>query len=96
MCDLMSAALFTNGHRLIAIMLGRLEMDVDDCISAYSKLMELVFAKKSNWSLVGWTGVINAQFESTRLKNALEEVFTDQGIPKTDLLNDGQTRGCRV
>ena len=96
MCDLISAAFFTNGHRLIAIMLGRLEMGVDDCISAYSKLMEFVFAKKSSWSLVGWTGEIKAQFDSKRLKSAIEEVITHQGIAKTTLLNDRQSRGCRV
>jgi hypothetical protein len=29
-------------------MLGRLEMDVDECVSAYSKLMESVFEDKSS------------------------------------------------
>ena len=96
MCDPISTALFTNGHRLIAIMLGRLEMDVDDCILAYSKLMESMFAKKSSWSLEGWTGEIKAQFDSTRLKSAIEEAITHQGIPKTSLLNDEQARGCKV
>ena len=33
-------------HSLIAIMLGRLEMDVDDCITAYINLAENVFSQK--------------------------------------------------
>ncbi|PGH27746.1 hypothetical protein AJ80_00534 [Polytolypa hystricis UAMH7299] len=31
---------------LIAIMLGRLEMDVDECIEAYNNLVESVFGEK--------------------------------------------------
>ena len=96
MCDLLSAAFFTNDHRLIAIMLGRLEMGVDECISTYRKLMESVFGEKSSWSPICWTGGIKARFDSTRLKSAIEDVITHQGISKTDLLNDGQSRGCKV
>ena len=96
MCDLISAAFLTNGHRLIAIMLGRPEMNVDDCISAYKKVMESVFGEKPSWLPIGWTGGIKARFDSTRLKNAIEDVITQQGISKTDHLDDGQSRGCKV
>lgn len=34
--------------RLLAIMLGRLEMDVDECITAYSDLAAAVFGDKMN------------------------------------------------
>jgi hypothetical protein len=37
--------------RLIAIMLGRLEMDVDECISAYNTLIRAVFVEKSTVKL---------------------------------------------
>ena len=84
------------GYRLIAIMLGRLEMGVDECISAYKKLMEFVFGKKTSRLPIGWTGETKARFDSTRLQNAIEDVITHQGIPKTELLNDGKPRGCKV
>jgi hypothetical protein len=77
-------------------MLGRLEMDVDECISAYSKLMESVFGEKSSWLPIGWTGRTKAQFDSTRLKKAIEEVVIDQGASTTDLFNDRSPRGCKV
>ena len=77
-------------------MLGRLEMGVDECISAYSKLMRSVFGEKLSWSPIGWTGGTKAKFDSTKLKNAIEEVISHQGISKTEPLNDGQQRGCRV
>ncbi len=83
-------------YRLIAIMLGRLEMGVDECISAYSELMESVFGGKSSRLPMSWTGGTKAKFDSEKLKNAIEDVITHQDISKTDRLNDGQTRGCRV
>jgi hypothetical protein len=77
-------------------MLGRLEMNVDECILAYSKLMESVFGEKSSWLPIRWTGRTKAQFDSTRLKNAIEEVVIDHGASTIDLFNDGSPRGCRV
>jgi len=57
-------------------MLGRLEMDVDKCISAYTKFMESVFGEKLSWLSFSWTGRTEAQFNSIRLKNAIENVIT--------------------
>ena len=82
--------------RLIAIMLGRLAMDVDECISAYCELMKIVFDEKSSWLPFSWTGRTRAQFDSKRLKNAIEEVISCHGASKTDLFNDENPRGCRV
>jgi hypothetical protein len=86
----------TDITRLIAIMLGRLEMDVDDCISAYSMLIKTVFDEKSRRIPLGWTGKTKAQFDSSRLKSAINEVMTIHGVPEAELFNDGITRGCRV
>ena len=86
----------TDISRLVAIMLGRLEMDVDECISAYNKLMQNVFDGKSSWLPVGWTGKTKALFDSKRLKAAIEEVISLHGASNTDLLNNGSPRGCRV
>lgn len=41
----------TNGDRLIAIMLGQLEMEVDECIMAYIQLMKNIFRKLLKWNL---------------------------------------------
>lgn len=48
----------TSTGGLIAIMLGRLQMDVDECISAYTDLTKVVFNEKarvhqSKFSLLG-------------------------------------------
>jgi hypothetical protein len=73
-CSLLPSLL--NVYRLIAIMLGRFEMDVDECISAYNKLMESVFGEKSSWLPMGWTGRTKAQFDSARL-TALQTLEVD-------------------
>jgi hypothetical protein len=82
--------------RLTAIMLGRLEMDVDECILEYSELTKAVFDEKSSRFPINWMGNTKAQFDSKRLKNAIEEVITRHNASKADLFNDGHPRGCKV
>jgi hypothetical protein len=53
----------TDVSRLIAVMLGRLEMDVDECISAYTALMKTVFDEESRRLPVSWTGRTKAQLD---------------------------------
>ena len=81
---------------MIAIMLGRLEMDVDECIAAYVKLMAAVFEKQSHTLKANYRGVLQARFDSKRLKVAVEEVVTSCGLSPDDLFNDGTERGCKV
>ena len=82
-------------------MLGRLEMDVDECILAYNRLIESVFKDKN--SAFGFTGLgkVKAKFNSNKLKDAIQEVVDNQSkdkdqIHSTDSFNDGKERGCRV
>jgi hypothetical protein len=77
-------------------MLGRLEMDVDGCISAYSELMNTVFDEKSSWLPLSRKGSIKTQFDSAKLESAIKKVITSRGISEVDLFNDGTNRGCRV
>jgi hypothetical protein len=48
MCDPRFVTSLIDVHRLIAIILGRLEMGVDECISAYGELMKTVFDERSS------------------------------------------------
>ena len=82
--------------RLIAIMLGRLEMDVDECISRYNELMRAVFQEKSRKLPVTWKGKTAAQFDSEILKSSVIKVIQSKGGSSTDLFNDGEAHGCRT
>jgi hypothetical protein len=77
-------------------MLGRLEMDVDQCTAAYSDLAETVFGKKLSSIPINITGKVKSRFDSAKLESAVRKVVTQGGASDTDLLNDGTERGCRT
>ena len=77
-------------------MLGRLEMDADECIAAYNRLNEAVFKNKKHRIPLGLSGRVQSRFDSTKLKNAIEEVITSQGYSPTEPFDDGKSRKCRV
>ena len=77
-------------------MLGRLEMDVDECIKAYSNLAEAVFGEKLRRFPVDLKGGIKARFDATKLENAIKKILSEKDVPETELLNDGTERGCHV
>ncbi|KJZ69480.1 hypothetical protein HIM_11122 [Hirsutella minnesotensis 3608] len=95
-CDIFDLIGGTSTGGLIAVMLGRLEMDVDECISAYSELMEAVFNERLRRIPIDLRGRVEPRFDSIRLKDAIEAVISRKGMSTTDLLNDGQDRGCKV
>lgn len=82
--------------RLIAIMLGRLEMTVDECIEAYVKLMRYVFEKKQNRSIIGVLGGVKPRFSSKALRDAISKVIKDRDIPLEEKFDNGKTPRCRV
>ncbi|KAJ5117958.1 hypothetical protein N7526_010981 [Penicillium atrosanguineum] len=95
-CDVFDLIGGTSTGGLIAIMLGRLEMGIDECIAAYSELMHLIFGQKMNNLPVDWAGNIRAQYDSTKLKHAIEHVIESAGVAPDAPMNNGQTRRCRA
>jgi hypothetical protein len=77
-------------------MLGRLEMDVDACITAYSELMKAVFKEESSWLPVSWSGKVKARFDLAKLRSAIEDVVSNNSASPTSALNDGKDRGCHT
>ena len=77
-------------------MLGRLEMDVDECITAYSELAAAVFGEKLSSIPVNIRGDVKARFDSAKLEAAMRKVIKNSGASEDDLFNDGTERGCRT
>jgi hypothetical protein len=77
-------------------MLGRLEMDVDECIAAYSNLAADVFGEKIHRSLWNIRRKVKSQFDSAKLESAIRKVVVQSSVSETDLFNDGTERGCRT
>ncbi|KAF2190064.1 FabD/lysophospholipase-like protein [Zopfia rhizophila CBS 207.26] len=95
-CEVFDLIGGTSTGGLIAIMLGRLEMDVDECIAAYSNLAAAVFGKKRSRMPFNIKGKVKARFDFAKLKSAVQETVKLSGASETDLLNDGTERGCRT
>lgn len=87
-------------------MLGRLEMDVEECIAAYKKLMAAVFEKKQNFFAVGLNGMIKPRFSSKGLEKAVKSVIEGLDRPSGQQItvdepfcvrtDDEDSRKCRV
>lgn len=77
-------------------MLGRLEMDVDECIDAYSNLAASVFRERLRSLPFNFKGDISARFDSAKLESAVQRVIENSGASKQELFNDGTEHGCRT
>jgi hypothetical protein len=77
-------------------MLGRLEMTVEECIDAYTRMMKHVFEKKENNSLIGMLGRVKPRFSSKALEHAISQVLEERGVPTTAKFRDGTRPRCKV
>ncbi|KAI1615399.1 hypothetical protein EDD36DRAFT_462913 [Exophiala viscosa] len=84
----------TSTGGLIAIMLGRLEMTIDECIEAYTSLADKVFQKKAPRMKI--TGKIRGQFDSKKLEDAIREVVEKRTTQKDTLLKSEADTACKV
>lgn len=97
-CQLFDLIGGTSTGGLIAVMLGRLEMSVDECIDAYLKICKHIFVKeRKTFSL---SGKVKARFDTNQL-----EILTKQMVAKHTggknserMLDKGRanSRLCRV
>ena len=83
---------------LIAIMLGRLEMTVDDCIATYTSMFKEVFEKRKHklpielWNL----GKLQERFDSELLGDAIRVILQGQNLLDSTMLNCGEISTCRT
>ncbi|KAF8856400.1 FabD/lysophospholipase-like protein [Acephala macrosclerotiorum] len=92
-CELFDLIGGTSTGGIIAIMLGRLEMDVDDCIEAYTSMFQTIFGKKG--LPVNMWGKIKGRFDSTVLEECIRKILKGRGLSDAEPLNDGKER-CKV
>jgi hypothetical protein len=87
-------------------MLGRLEMEMDACIAAYSELMKAMIKEQSSWLpikwllvlwlLVCWSGKVKGRFDSAKLRSAVNHMVASSGVSPEDPFNDGKDQRCRT
>ncbi|KAF2269546.1 phospholipase [Lojkania enalia] len=95
-CEVFDLIGGTSTGGLIAIMLGRLEMDVEECIDTYSGLSQKIFSQKQNRFGFGWKGDLKGRFSAENLEEAISKVVSDKGFNNSDPLDNGKPPGCRV
>jgi hypothetical protein len=74
-------------------MLGRLEMDIDDCIETYTNMFQMIFGKKG--LPVNMWGKIKGRFDSTALEGHIRTILKERGLSEAEPLNNGK-EGCKV
>ena len=92
-CDYFDMIGGTSTGGLIAIMLGRLGLTVDQCINCFTSISKKVFEKKK--PRVRINGQIQGRFDSERLKDAVIDTLQSYNFDKDELLKnlDGS---CKV
>ncbi|ODM22497.1 hypothetical protein SI65_00085 [Aspergillus cristatus] len=93
-CEYFDMIAGTSTGGLIAIMLGRLKMDVNECIDAYNTLATQAFTRKA-YLPITITGKVRERFESKQLEAALKKAIADRLHDQDALLKDPDT-SCRV
>ncbi|KAL9128122.1 MAG: hypothetical protein Q9217_003143 [Psora testacea] len=92
LCLLMPTAADT--IRLMAIMLGRLQMDVDECITAYAALSNQVFNKRRH--RVRINGQVQGRFDTAELERAIKEIVGKKEQTEDALLKSPAIAPCKV
>ena len=93
-CDCFDMIAGTSTGGLIAIMLGRLQMTVDECINAYASLSSKVFQQKAR--RVKLNGKFQGRFDSAELELAVKQIILDRGLNEDTLLKDSPDAPCKV
>jgi hypothetical protein len=84
-----------NLSSLLAIMLGRLKMDIDECIAAYTDMSDRIFRKKHHRVRVR-TGEIQGRFDTEELERSIKEIIKNKGFEEDALLMDAPDAPCKV
>lgn len=93
-CDYFDMIGGTSTGGLIAIMLGRLRMTVDESITAYTSLSDKVFEKKSHRIKI--SGRLQGRFDTAALEQAVKQILVDNGPGEDALLKDTSATACKV
>jgi len=75
-------------------MLGRLRMNIHECIEAYLSLSDRIFQKKRHRVTI--RGKIQGRFDSEELAQAVRDVITAKGHQEDVLLKDMSENACKV
>ncbi|EDU48283.1 phospholipase [Pyrenophora tritici-repentis Pt-1C-BFP] len=83
---------------LIAIMLGRLEMSIDQCIEAYIEMMDVIFDPKDRRKLPFKirNGKVQPKYKTKHIEQAIKQVISKAGRTSDDPFRGTKDSTCRT
>ena len=94
-CDYFDLIGGTSTGGIIAIMLGRLKMDVDECIGVYLELVDRIFSKTHTLP-VSLMGKTKERYSSSELESAIDQILQKKGLSSHTLLKNDDPHACKV
>lgn len=98
-CDVFDLIAGTSTGGLIAVMLGRLHMTIDECIAAYEEVGKRIFGKRPAGGSMGkiFMGVASSAFyDIGSLQEEVRKVLDQKKIPRNEAFLESQTPLCKV
>ncbi|KAK5202855.1 hypothetical protein LTR47_011349 [Exophiala xenobiotica] len=98
-CDVFDLIAGTSTGGLIAVMLGRLHMTIDDCIVAYEEVGKRIFGKQPSGGSMGkfFKGVTSSAFyDIGNLQEEVRKVLDQKNIQRDEAFLEAQTPICKV
>jgi calcium-independent phospholipase A2-gamma len=77
-------------------MLGRLEMNIDDCIEAFTGMMDAIFQQKHKLPFKLFSGQVQPRFDSEILEKCIKVVIKKAGFDSEAKLRETKDSRCKV
>ena len=77
-------------------MLGRLEMTVDECIEAFTGIMDAVFTKKHTIPFNIFSGQVVPRFDTAILEDSIKNTIEGAGYHREERMRGPKRSRCRV
>jgi len=93
-CDYFDMIGGTSTGGLIAIMLGRLGMDVNECIKAYKAISPKIFTKVHH--RINFKGRVQGRFDHTAIEAGVKELLKRGGLEEDARLQHSGPHMCKT
>jgi len=93
-CDYFHMIGGTSTGGLIALMLGRLSMTVDEAIDEYNRLSPKIFTKLRH--RLSWKGQLQGRFDHEEIEEGIQDLLERRGLDRDALLQEPSTSSCKT
>ena len=96
-CQVFDLIIGTSTGGIIATMLGRLHMTIEDALAEYEKVGKRVFGKMPGWVKKAAKGITSQPFFKIKeMQEAMKEVIKAQELDESTPFCDAENPSCKV